>query len=266
MPVPDLFQTLAFAHGGRAMTMTCAAIVQAMGKGFHGQLGIDNDRRVEGRAQFLAPALNTRSDHYGGSLEGRSRLLFEVTDGIRTSCRPDFQLGLKLSMERFGLRVGEIRDVAAEAIHTASVDYLDIAPHDIAETTDDLEFKGRTLLGVFTGLPRGQVKLGASAKIMSARKAATALEAGCHFVLIGRAAILQPDFPQRIQANHDHHSLNLPVSQSHRENAGLSLAFINYLPSRAKARFLIPIGGRGYGSPEFRLIVGSSPAQGTTWL
>lgn len=209
------------ARGGYAMTMTCAANVQSVGKGFQGQLGIYDDRHIEGLArlaaliraggsvssvqlhhggaralggvngvpagpsghiadgarvlstaeveelrddyitaaqradsagfdgvevhgafghvlaQFLSPTLNTRVDHYGGSLEGRSRLLFEIIEGIRESCRPDFQIGLKLSMERFGLRVAEIRDVAAEAIRTGSVDYLDIAPHDIEKIAEE---------------------------------------------------------------------------------------------------------------------------------
>jgi 2,4-dienoyl-CoA reductase-like NADH-dependent reductase (Old Yellow Enzyme family) len=350
MPVSDLFQPLEFAHGpklknrlllalltnkqsnedgtvsdydlawiercahdGYALTMTCAANVQAVGKGFHGQLGIYDDRHIEGLArlaaliraggsvssvqlhhggaralggvngvpagpsghiadgarvlstaevedlrndyiaaaqradsagfdgvevhgafghvlaQFLSPTLNTRSDHYGGSLEGRSRLLFEIIDGIRTSCRPDFQIGLKLSMERFGLRVAEIRDVAAEAIRAGSVDYLDLAPHDIEKTAEEEGFEGRTLLNVFTDLPRGDVRLGASGKIMSARKAAFALQAGCDFVLIGRAAILQPEFPRLVHSDHDHQSPALPVSRTHLENAGLSPAFINYM-------------------------------------
>lgn len=64
---------------------------------------------------------------------------------------------------------------------------------------------------------------------MSARKAAFALEAGCDFVLIGRAAILQPEFPRRVHSDHDHQSPELPVPRSHLENAGLSPAFINYM-------------------------------------
>jgi 2,4-dienoyl-CoA reductase-like NADH-dependent reductase (Old Yellow Enzyme family) len=350
MTVANLFQPLSFAHGpqlknrlllapltnkqsnedgtvsehdiawigrcaqdGYGMTMTCATNVQRAGKGFHGQLGIYDERHMEGLtrlatlirasgsvssvqlhhggaralggvngipvgpsghiaegariltiaeveqlrddfiraakradasgfdgvevhgafghvlAQFLSPTLNTRTDHYGGTLEGRSRLLFEIIEGIRDTCRSDFQLGLRLSAERFGLQVAEIRDVAAEAMHRGSVDYLDMALHDIDKTTDVEEFRGRTLLSIFTELPRGNVKLGSSGKVMSARKASAALKAGCDFVMIGRAAILQPGFPERVQLDPDYRSPDLPVTQSHLETSGLSPAFIKYM-------------------------------------
>ncbi len=152
--------------------------------------------------QFLSPTLNTRDDRYGGDLEGRSRLLFEIIDGIRGSCRSDFQIGLRLSTERYGLRLSEIRDVAARAMREEKIDYLDIAPWDVAKKAEDEEFRGRTLLSIFTDLPRGRVRLGASGKVMGAEQAAGVLEADCDFVMIGRAAILRHDFPERVRSDH----------------------------------------------------------------
>jgi 2,4-dienoyl-CoA reductase-like NADH-dependent reductase (Old Yellow Enzyme family) len=55
-------------------------------------------------AQFLSPEVNLRTDRYGGSLENRARLLIEIIDGVRAQTGPDFNLGLRLSPERFGLR------------------------------------------------------------------------------------------------------------------------------------------------------------------
>ena len=54
--------------------------------------------------QFLSSDLNHREDEYGGSLENRSRLLFEIIDGIREQCNPEFCLGVRLSPERFGIK------------------------------------------------------------------------------------------------------------------------------------------------------------------
>ncbi|MBT5756621.1 MAG: NADH:flavin oxidoreductase, partial [Acidimicrobiaceae bacterium] len=52
--------------------------------------------------QFLSSTLNRRGDEYGGSLENRSRLLFEMLADIREQCGDDFIVGVRLSPERFG--------------------------------------------------------------------------------------------------------------------------------------------------------------------
>ena len=54
-------------------------------------------------AQFLDARKNHRTDEYGGDLAGRSRFLWEVLRGIRESTGPDFQVGVRLSPERFGI-------------------------------------------------------------------------------------------------------------------------------------------------------------------
>jgi 2,4-dienoyl-CoA reductase-like NADH-dependent reductase (Old Yellow Enzyme family) len=179
--------------------------------------------------QFLSPTINRRDDRYGGSLENRARLIFEIIDGIRSCCRTGFQIGLRLSMERFGLRLGEIRDVARRALMEERIDYLDVAPWDVTKKADDEEFRGQTLLSVFSELPRGRVRLGASGKIMSAQQAALVLDSGCDFVMIGRAAILRHDFPARVRADPSYSSPSLPVSEAYLRNEGLSPAFIAYM-------------------------------------
>lgn len=94
--------------------------------------------------QLLSPTLSQRNDRYGGDLEGRSRLLFEIVDGKRGSCGADFQIGLHLSMERCGLRLSESREVAARAMREEKIDYLDMAPWNVAKEVEDEEFRGRT--------------------------------------------------------------------------------------------------------------------------
>ena len=50
--------------------------------------------------QFLSSEFNKREDEYGGSLENRSRIIFEIIDGIRDECGSQFLLGVRLSAER----------------------------------------------------------------------------------------------------------------------------------------------------------------------
>ena len=180
-------------------------------------------------AQFLSPDLNHRKDEYGGDVERRSRILFEIIDGIRASCGPDFQIGLRMSAERFGLKLAEMRAVAAEVLHQQKIDYFELSAWDIAKEPVEEEFQGRTLLSYFTELPRGDIRLGAAGKIMGAQTAAQLLEDGCDFAVIGRGAILRHDFPERVRADETYTSPALPVTADHLRAEGLSDSFVEYM-------------------------------------
>ncbi len=179
--------------------------------------------------QFLSPEINKREDRYGGSLENRARLMFEIIDGIRAACRPDFQIGLRLSPERFGVKLAEIREVAGKVLAEGKIDFLDMSLWDYAKEPVEEEFKGRTLMSYFTDLPRGKVLLGAAGKIMSAADAVKVIEAGCDFVMIGRGAILRHDFPERVRADADYVSPALPVTVAHLRAEGLGDEFVKYM-------------------------------------
>lgn len=180
-------------------------------------------------AQFLSAETNHRTDAYGGSLENRARIIFEIIDGIRATCRPDFQIGLRLSPERFGLKLAEIRDVAAEVMQQGKIDYLDMSLWDVAKEPVEEEHQGRSLMSYFTDLPRGNVRLGAAGKIMTAQAALGVLEAGCDFAVIGRAAILRHDFPNRVRGDADYVSPALPVTEQHLRDEGLGDPFLAYM-------------------------------------
>lgn len=180
-------------------------------------------------AQFLSADINKRTDRYGGTLENRARIVFEIIDGVRSQCRPDFQLGIRLSPERFGLKLAEIQQVARELLAQAKIDYLDLSLWDYAKEPVEEEFKGRTLMSYFTELPRGNVRIGAAGKIMGAPQANAVLEAGCDYAIIGRAAILRHDFPLRVKADETYQSPPLPVTVQHLRDEGLSQAFITYM-------------------------------------
>ncbi len=180
-------------------------------------------------AQFLSSESNRRDDRYGGTLENRARIVMEIIDGVRAQCRPDFQIGLRLSPERFGLLLAEIRDVAAEVLRQGKIDFLDMSLWDFAKEPNEEAFQGRTLMSCFADLPRGPVRLGAAGKITSAAHAAAVLEAGCDFAVIGRAAILRHDFPERIRRDQAYVSPKLPVTEQHLRDEGLSTAFVGYM-------------------------------------
>jgi 2,4-dienoyl-CoA reductase-like NADH-dependent reductase (Old Yellow Enzyme family) len=180
-------------------------------------------------AEFLSPEINGRDDLYGGSLDNRARILNEIIDGIRAQCRADFQIGLRLSPERFGQRLNEIREVSAEMLRHGKIDYLDLSLWDVAKNPENGAPEGKTLLSHFTDIPRGNVRLGAAGRVMGARTAAGVIDSGCDFVTIGRAAILAHNFPQLVRSDCDYHSPPLPVSPEHLLEEGLSRSFVEYM-------------------------------------
>ena len=80
--------------------------------------------------QFLSDTYNRRDDQYGGSLENRARLLFEIVSGIRAACGADFLIGVRLSPERFGMRLAEALTVCQQLIDGGETDFLDISLWD----------------------------------------------------------------------------------------------------------------------------------------
>jgi 2,4-dienoyl-CoA reductase-like NADH-dependent reductase (Old Yellow Enzyme family) len=178
---------------------------------------------------FLSPETNRRDDRYGGSAEKRARLLVEIIDGVRARCRPDFQLGLRLSPERFGLVTAEIRDLAAELMTGGKLDYLDMSLWDSFKAPVDPAFKDRLLIDWFAELPRGTTRLGVAGKIMSADDARLVLTHGVDFAVVGRAAVLHHDIPKRIAADPAFQPIARPVSREHLRKEGLSPVFVDYM-------------------------------------
>jgi 2,4-dienoyl-CoA reductase-like NADH-dependent reductase (Old Yellow Enzyme family) len=302
------------AKGGFGATMTCAAHVQAAGRGFPGQLGIFSDDHLPGltrlaaaikqadsvaiaqlhhagmrspreligeaslcpsadeksgaramttgeveqlisdfvdaaeRAQkagfdgveihgahgyilcqFLSPEINRRDDGYGGSLDGRARVIYEIIAGIRERCRSDFNVSLRLSPERFGMRLGEITELAQNLMSDGAIDFLDMSLWDVYKEPEEEAYKGRSLMSYFTELDRGDVRLGVAGKIYSAEAANWCLEQGCDFVLIGRGAILHHDFPNRVHDKDSFRVVELPVTAAYLRGQGLGEKFVEYM-------------------------------------
>ena len=180
-------------------------------------------------AQFLDAEHNQRSDRYGGSFENRCRMLFETIAGVRARTGPDFQVGLRLSPERFGIQLAEARELARQVMAGGQLDYLDLSLWDVFKEPVEPAHKGKPLIDHFTDLPRHGTRLGVAGKLMTAANAKACLEHGADFVLIGRAAILHHDFARRAIADAGFQSVPRPVTQAYLAGEGVGPAFIHYL-------------------------------------
>ncbi|CAE6431751.1 NADH oxidase OS=Thermoanaerobacter brockii PE=1 SV=1 [Rhizoctonia solani AG-1 IB] len=51
--------------------------------------------------QFLSPLTNLRTDAWGGSLEGRAKIMLEIINAIRCRCPSSFSISVKLNSQDF---------------------------------------------------------------------------------------------------------------------------------------------------------------------
>ena len=180
-------------------------------------------------SQFLSSEINRRMDDYGGSIENRSRIIFEIVDGVRNECGKDFILGVRLSPEGFGLKLAEIKEVCESLIATKKIDFLDISLWDSFKEPNEEEHKQKSLLKHFTDIDFMETLLTVAGNIRTGKDVSKILESGVDFVTIGRGGILHHDFPKKVIEDPDFEPIKLPVSKQHLVNEGLSDKFIKYM-------------------------------------
>jgi 2,4-dienoyl-CoA reductase-like NADH-dependent reductase (Old Yellow Enzyme family) len=179
--------------------------------------------------EFLGPEYNRRDDRYGGSLENRARPIREIISGIRSRCNPQFSLGLRLSAERMGMEFAEVLTIAEQLMQEGQIDYLDMSLWDVFKEPADEAYQGRSLLSWFAGLDRGDVRLGVAGKIQSAADIHACMEGGVDFVVLGRAAILHHDLPDRVRRDPGFRMASPPISEDYLLSEGISAPFIDYI-------------------------------------
>jgi 2,4-dienoyl-CoA reductase-like NADH-dependent reductase (Old Yellow Enzyme family) len=180
---------------------------------------------------FLSAETNRRTDRWGGSLENRARIVREIIKGVRARTRPDFQLGLRLSPERFGLKIAEQRALAGELLAGGELDYLDMSLWSTFKSPMETDFADRPLIDWFADLPRGATRLGVAGKLTSGEDCRRVLDHGADFAILGRAAILHHDFPPKLAADPEFQTISLPVTRDYLRNERLGPVFIDYMNS-----------------------------------
>lgn len=184
--------------------------------------------------QFLSPDLNQRDDEFGGSLENRSRILFDIIDGIRAGCGPDFALAVRLSPERFGIRTDEIVDVYLRLVASGQVDLIDMSLWDVDRRLTEEGFEGRSLTEIFAELPRREVRLGVAGKIHDPADVQRVLDAGVDIAVLGRVAIMHHNYPQLMEGGNGFVPRRPPTRPEVLVAEGVSPSFVTYLSGSFK--------------------------------
>ena len=79
--------------------------------------------------QFLSPAMNRRSDKYGGSFENRMRFVVEIVQGVRSQCGPQFPISVRINAQEAlpgGITPDEAEKIAVE-LERAGADAINVS-------------------------------------------------------------------------------------------------------------------------------------------
>ncbi|MEM7195656.1 MAG: oxidoreductase [Pseudomonadota bacterium] len=80
-------------------------------------------------SQFLSPLFNKRTDGYGGSIEGRSKIVLEIIDAVRNSVGAAFPVGIRLNSTdqlEGGLTETDALEVV-RLLDRTSIDLIDVS-------------------------------------------------------------------------------------------------------------------------------------------
>lgn len=215
-----------------------AAAVRAEDAGFHGvELHGAHGYLI---CEFLSAELNRRDDAFGGPLENRSRFLFAILEGIRRRCGEQFIVGVRLSPERFGMRLEEIVELSQELLGGGLVEFLDVSLWDCFKKPVDHPDDDRLLIDHFIELPRRGVRLGVAGKLRTPADVQRVIDLGVDIALLGRAAIIHHDYPKRMAADAAFVPQATPAPREHLAAEGVSPRFLDYLDRSFKG-FVAPV-------------------------
>ncbi|MBK7533910.1 MAG: NADH:flavin oxidoreductase [Myxococcales bacterium] len=180
-------------------------------------------------SQFLSVTMNQRRDDWGGPLEQRARLLREVTRQVRARVSPRFIVGVRLSLEDVfsarGLDLDESLWVATQ-LAADGADYLHASLWK-AEANTTKRPQEHPLPLLRAALPQ-EVAVLAAGSIWSPADAEQTLARGADMVALGRAAVLNPDWP-RLAREPGFEPLRPPMSEQDLAARAVSPTFVGYL-------------------------------------
>jgi dimethylglycine catabolism A len=162
--------------------------------------------------QFFDPNVNTRVDHYGGSLENRVRFGREALQAVRESTSEDFLVGFRMTGDQMlpsgGMSQDDLVEVAQAMTDGGTVDLLSISlGTGYIPRTTAVFVPGDALPENVAGAMGGRMRSATgvpvlvAGRILNAEMAERALtENGVDLVALTRAIIADPDLPRKSAA------------------------------------------------------------------
>ncbi len=154
-------------------------------------------------SQVLAPAVNDRTDRWGGTLEKRASYVLEIVAGIQAACGADFIVGVRFGCNEPTL-AASIQ--TAQLLAQSGVDFLDVSAGLNASVYLGLERPAdfpysRKIYGAWQIRQKVSVPVIAVEGIRTAAQAADILEKQyADLIGLGRPLLADPDWPRKVLA------------------------------------------------------------------
>ena len=179
-------------------------------------------------SQFLSTVYNVRTDRFGGSLENRARLIREVLRAVKHAA-PSLVIAVRLSPEDFGQAKGLDLDETLEVAAWLADDGMEVVHLSLWQsalhTKKRPESHATTLFRAALG---DRVRIVVAGKIWTRADGEAQLALGADAIALGRAAIVNPDWPQRAHAEGGV-LRQLPVTTAELRARGLNETFAGYM-------------------------------------
>ncbi|AEE91929.1 2,4-dienoyl-CoA reductase (NADPH) [Tepidanaerobacter acetatoxydans Re1] len=157
--------------------------------------------------QFLSPIWNKRTDEYGGSAENRARFAVEIVQAVRNTVGSDMPILFRIALDhRFpGGRTLEDSMPLLEILEKAGVDAFDVdaGAYETMDYIFPTAYVGDACMAYVCKEARKHVNVPLiNAGNHSPETALELVNSGdCDFVMFGRQAIADPEFPKKLMEN-----------------------------------------------------------------
>jgi len=159
--------------------------------------------------QFLQDASNRRTDHYGGSIENRCRILWEVLDAVVGVASAD-RVGIHISPTNVHHGISDsdpekLFDVVTEGLNRYGLAYLNVVEGATDPTEEEIPFDWERLRKRYRGIYIANNNYDYA-------KAAQAVQTGrADMVSFGRLYIANPDLAERFRKSAPLNPLQFPT-------------------------------------------------------
>ncbi len=167
--------------------------------------------------QFLSPMTNMRKDAYGGTLENRSRFLFETYEKIRMAVGNDFPVFIKLNGDDYlenGLTHKEAV-LIAKLLSESGIDAIEVSCGSAASgkkgparnkivSPENEAYNLDLSIGIKKAVSCPVICVGGFRSLSIAQKAVA--RDGMDFISFARPLIREPDLPNKWKNNQTHRS------------------------------------------------------------